>query len=176
MHTDLRCSSRRWIARTAILFSLYLLTQGPLLAAVPIVILEFELKDLTPIATDATELKRTASLKPLLEQALENKVAYEVLPIEPEIAAEADAGVGYLFEHHDVAAELGQRLGAEWIVVGRLHKPSFLFAYLMAHLIEVKSARLVGNFVVEVKGRPEVTTRKGVEKLAEKIDRVIKLH
>ena len=74
------------------------------------------------------------------------------LPVDPKFVATADAGVGYLFEHHDVAAEVGSELGAEWILLGRLHKPTFLFAYLMVHLIKVDSGQLRGDFIVEVKG------------------------
>ena len=162
-----------WWPRTALLLALCLLAQGQLLAAVPVAILEFELKDLTPLPAGAAEQQRTASLKPLLEQALENQGGYELLPVDPKLVSSADAGTGYLFEHHDVAAEVGRELGAEWIVVGRLHKPSFLFAYLMVHLIEVDSGRLAGDFVVEVKGQPEVTTRRGVKRLAEKIHHAI---
>ncbi len=163
------------LPRAAILISLYLLVQSPVLAAVPIAILEFELKDLTLMPASAEELERTSSLKPLLEQAMDSIGGYEPLAINPELIAAADAGFGYLFEHHDVAAEVARAHGAEWIVVGRLHKPSFLFAYLIAHLIEAESGRLAGDFVVEVKGQPDVTTPKGVERLSEKIHHTISI-
>ena len=146
---------------------------GQVPAAVPVAILDFELLDLTLLPDGADELKRTASLKPLLEQDMKQLGDYELLPVDPRLVSKADAGVGYLFDHHDAVAELGRKLGAEWMLVGRLHKPSFLFAYLMVHLIEVDSGRLAGDFIVEVKGRPDVTTHKGVERLSEKIHRVI---
>ena len=49
------------------------------------------------------------------------------------------------------------------------HKPSFLFSYLMAHLIEVKTERLIGNYVIEIKGPSKKITGKGIEALAKKI-------
>jgi hypothetical protein len=173
MRIEILYPTRVWLPRTALLISLYVLAQSPLLAAVTVAIFEFELKDLTLMPGGTKELERTASLKPLLEQALDNKGGYELLPVDPKLVAAADAGIGYLFEHHDVAAEIGRGLGAEWILVGRLHKPTFLFAYLMVHLIKVDSGQLAGNFIVEVKGQPEVTTKKGVEKLSEQIHRAI---
>ncbi len=165
--------TRMWLPRTVLLISLYLLAQSPLLAAVSVAIFEFELKDLTLMPGGTKELERTASLKPLLEQALDKEGSYELLPVDPQLVAAADSGVGYLFQHHDVAADLGRELGAEWILVGRLHKPSFLFAYLMVRLINVDSGQLVGDLIVEVKGQPEVTTKKGVERLSKKIHRAI---
>ena len=51
------------------------------------------------------------------------------------------SGFGYLFDHHDLAAQLAKQYHADYVLVGRLHKPSFLFIYLMAHLIDVKNER-----------------------------------
>jgi hypothetical protein len=90
-----------------------------------------------------------------------------------DLAAQADAGFGYLFDHADAAAKLGRQQGADWVLVGRLHKPSFLFAYIMAHLVDAHTGRLVGNYVVEVKGPPRLVTAKGVERLANQIDQTI---
>ena len=81
--------------------------------------------------------------------------------------------MGYLFDHHDVAANLGQQFGADYVLVGRLHKPSFLFAYLMAHLIKVSDAELVGNYISEAKGPQKKMTVKAVESLAVKIDKTL---
>ncbi|MCK5188579.1 MAG: DUF2380 domain-containing protein, partial [Methylococcales bacterium] len=85
----------------------------------------------------------------------------------------ADSGVGYLFDHHDVAANLGKQFNADYILVGRLHKPSFLFAYLMGHLIRVSDAKLIGNYISEAKGANKKLTIKTVESLTVKIDRTL---
>lgn len=137
-----------------------------------IAILEFELKDLTLAPRIESEIKRTASIKPLLEAELK-KAAYVIVNIDHESQNRANAGVGYLFDHHDVAAKLGKQFNADYILVGRLHKPSFLFAYLMGHLIRVSDGRLIGNFISEAKGPNKKLTIKTVESLAVKIDRVL---
>jgi len=103
------------------------------LAETRIAILDFELKDLTLTPRIPAEIKRTASIKPLLEAELK-KADYVIINIDPKSQKFADSGVGYLFDHHDVAADLGKQFGADYVLVGRLHKPSFLFAYLMGHL------------------------------------------
>ena len=50
-----------------------------------------------------------------------------------------------LFNFNEVAAQLGKQSNADWVVVGRHSKPSFLFSYLMAHLINVRTQQLVGD-------------------------------
>ena len=59
------------------------------------------------------------------------------------------------------------------MLVGRLHKPSFLFVYLMGHLIRVSDAKLIGNYVAESKGSNQKLTVKAVESLAVKIDKAL---
>ena len=68
---------------------------------------------------------------------------------------------GYLFDHTEVAAQLGERSGVDWIAVGRVHKPSFLFAYLKVRLVNTRTRRVVGDFVVEVKGYLKKLTERG---------------
>ncbi|NOQ16655.1 MAG: DUF2380 domain-containing protein [Methyloprofundus sp.] len=138
-------------------------------AETKIAILDFELKDLTLAPRIPAELKRTASIKPLLEAELK-KAGYTLINIDAHSQKLADAGIGYLFDHHDVAAKLGDQFGADYILVGRLHKPSFLFAYLMGHLIRVSDAKLVGNYISEAKGPNTKLTIKTVESLTVKID------
>jgi len=160
----------RRIAGACGLVLLCALASQPLAAAQRIAVLAFELKDLTPMPETAEELQRTASIQPLLQQELE-KSGYEIVEIGQQAQTAADVGFGYLFEHHDVAALLGREHGADYVVVGRLHKPSFLFAYMMVHLVEVERERLIGDYITETKGSAAKLTRKGVESLSVKIDK-----
>ncbi|MDD5577965.1 MAG: DUF2380 domain-containing protein [Methylobacter sp.] len=141
-------------------------------AATRIAVLDFELKDLTLAPRISAEIARTASVKPMLENELK-KSGFEIVSIDQYAQYMATAGVGYLFDHHDVAAKLAEKYGADYVIVGRLHKPSFLFVYLMAHLIEVRSEKLVGNYLSEVKGGEKKLTLKGVESLAVKINNTL---
>lgn len=142
------------------------------LAQSKIAILDFELKDLTLAPETPAEIKRTASIKPLLEAEL-RKAGYVIIEVDLNSQQAANSGVGYLFDHHDVAAKLAQPFGAEYVLVGRLHKPSFLFAYLIGHLIRVRDGKLIGNFVSESKGPNQKLTIKAVESLTVKIDKVL---
>jgi hypothetical protein len=143
-----------------------------LFAETKIAILDFELKDLTLAPRIPAELTRTASIKPLLETELK-KAGYTIISIDPESQKRAESGIGYLFDHHDEAAKLGKQFNADYILVGRLHKPSFLFSYLMGHLIRVSNAKLIGNYISEAKGPNLKLTIKTVESLTVKIDRTL---
>lgn len=134
-----------------------------------IAVLDFELKDLTLAPGKPEEIQRTASIKPLLEDQL-RQAGYQVVSIASDEQQRADSGRGYLFDHFEIAAALGGDVEADYVIVGRLHKPSFLFAYLMARLVNVQTGQLIGDYISEVKGPQMKLTLKGVESLTVKID------
>jgi hypothetical protein len=142
----------------------------PVNAAPRLAILNFELKDLTSLPNTPAELARTASIKPLLEQAIKGIGDYEIIQIKTEAQDAANAGFGYLFNFNDVVATLGKKAGADWIVVGQHSKPSFLFSYLMAHLIHIRTQSLAGSYAIELKGNHEKVTQRGVNSLAKKLN------
>lgn len=164
-------SYRFYIQEMKTLFCLLLvfLPFAPLQAETHIAVLDFELKDLTMKPGIPEEVARTASIKPLLEKELQS-ADYQTIAISPAAQLQANSGFGYLFDHNEVAAELGKSVGADYVLIGRLHKPSFLFAYLMGHLVRVKDGQLIGNYISESKGGDKKLTRKAVESLTVKID------
>jgi hypothetical protein len=147
---------------------------SPLHAETALAILDFELNDLTLLPQTPEELTRTASIRPLLEEALRERGGIRLVTVPKEAANGANAGFGYLFDHPEAAARLGQEQGADWILVGRLHKPSFLFAYLMANLVDTRDVTLAASFTVEVKGPADQVTARGVKRLAEQINQTLK--
>lgn len=162
-----------YIRYLRIVFPVFLFAVSFALSAeTKIAVLDFELKDMTLAPRIPAEIKRTASIKPLLESELKS-ANYTIIEIDRDSQKQADSGVGYLFDHDDVAAKLAKQFGADYIFVGRLHKPSFLFSYLMGHLIRVSDAKLIGNFVSEAKGPNVKLTKKTVESLTVKIDKVL---
>lgn len=167
------CSKKRVSYYTVSLAMLCCLLSSQVFAQARIAVLDFELRDLTVLPGVAKEVARTASVKPMLEEGLK-KAGYEIVTIPRETQFQATAGLGYLFDHHDVAARLGQKYNADYVIVGRLHKPSFLFVYLMAHLVDVKQQRLIADYLSEVKGGDKKLTGKGAESLIVKINDTFK--
>jgi len=157
--------------KKSVLLSLVLLTLLSInvRANTRIAILDFELSDVTLAPGIPVEIERTASIKAMLEGELKS-AGYIIINIDLAAQHQANAGFGYLFNHNDVAAELARQAGADYVLVGRLHKPSFLFAYLMGHLIKAKDGGLIENYVVETKGGERKLTLKAVETLTSKID------
>ena len=103
-----------------------------------IAVLDFELNDITSLPNTPEELIRTASIKPFFEVALKQKGDYQFIQISQADHQAANPGLGYLFKFHDIAAKLGRQSGANWIIVSQHSKPSFLFSYLMVHVVNVK--------------------------------------
>jgi len=148
---------------------LYLFSVG-VFAETRIAVLDFELSDVTMAPRIPAEIERTASIKAMLEGELK-KAGYKIIAIDLATQHEANGSFGYLFDHNDVAAELGKKAGADYVLVGRLHKPSFLFAYLMGHLVKTDTGGLVENYVVETKGGDKKLTLKAVETFASNMDK-----
>lgn len=141
----------------------------PVLANPSLAVLDFELNDITSLPDTPQELLRTASIRPLLEQALAGTGNYKLIHIDSGSYTQANPGPGYLFSHHDLAARLGQHYGVDYMIVGQHSKPSFLFSYLIADLIEVKSGKLISRFDIELKGNHGSVTQHGISKLTHKI-------
>jgi hypothetical protein len=158
----------------SLIFVTYLAFSHPLNAAPRIAVLDFELSDITTLPNTPEKLARTASMKPLLEQAIGKQGDYEIIQIAKKEQNAANAGAGYLFNFDEITAKLGRQFGADWVVVGRHSKGSFLYSYLMAHLIDVKTESLAGNYSVELKGTHQKVTERGIDALAKKLTERIK--
>ncbi|OED38195.1 hypothetical protein AB833_20690 [Chromatiales bacterium (ex Bugula neritina AB1)] len=138
-----------------------------------VAILDFELHDLTLNPDTTAEIKRTATLRPLLLEQLVSNYQHSVPDNPASAKTESAKGQGYVFDRPEVAARIAAEAGADWVVSGRLHKASFLFVYLKAQLIQADSGKIVADFVVEIKGPQKKLTAKGVETLALQVHEVL---
>ncbi|MBX2824326.1 MAG: DUF3280 domain-containing protein [Gammaproteobacteria bacterium] len=138
-----------------------------------VIVLEFELNDLTLNPDTVAETERTATLRPLLVAELQETHGIEVRDNPESAALQADKGAGYLFDRPAIAAEIAREAGASWVVTGRLHKASFLFVYLKAQLVNAETGAVAADFVVEIKGPQKKLTKKGVITLAVQVQEAI---
>jgi hypothetical protein len=145
-------------------------------AAQRIAVLDFELNDITSLPNTPAERQRTASMAPMLRRSLAQADGYQIVYIDPGVQTSSNPGLGYLFRFDDLVARLGREYGADWIVVSQHSKPSFLYSYLMVHLIRVNSGALVGRYDIELKGNHAEVTRHGIERLSAQIRKAISTH
>jgi hypothetical protein len=159
---------------SAVMVSILLLLYYKAQAAERVAVLNFELNDLASLPDTPEERRRTASFRPLLEQALSRMGDYAMIPVNEGDQAAANPGFGYLFRFPELAARFGERVGADWVVVGQHSKPSFLFSYLLANLIDVKNRTLAASYAIELKGSHDTVSQHGLEALAKKIHAELK--
>lgn len=143
------------------------------LEPVSVLVLDFELNDLTLNPATEFEEKRVKTLRPLLTAKLEENLGYKIAELSQDRRDEEDRGKGYIFDRPEVSAKMARAASADWVVTGRLHKASFLFVYLKSQLID-PSAQVRADFVVEIKGWEPRLTEKGIDALALQIDESIR--
>jgi len=131
-----------------------------------LLILDFELNDLTLHPQTVKEEERVKTLRPSLTDELSTKYGYMIAQLSAAERNAAQQGKGYLFDRPSVSARLGATVAAKWVISGRLHKASFLFVFLKSQIIEVATGEVRADFVVEIKGWEPRLTRKGVDALA----------
>ena len=166
--------------RTAV-FSIFLIAMMPAIADSKIAVPDFELLNLTlklsdpkkVAEIDAKDQQNVALIGNYLRQGLANSKGYSVITISEQARDDADKGIGYLFECAECSAELGQAHDADYIVVGRLHKPTYLFSYIIVRIFDTKTHSLVKEFRSEVKGVPEKSIPGAVANLVHKINKHI---
>lgn len=135
-------------------------------------VLAFELHDFTQLPATPAELKRTQTAQDLLAETLQT-AGYRIIKVDPQQHNQANQGLGYLVTHPEQAAALGKTVQADYVLVGRIQKPSFLFAYLFVQVIEVSSGQQLAEFSVEAKGEHIEATRRALLQLATSVQELI---
>ncbi|MCH7510284.1 MAG: DUF2380 domain-containing protein [Proteobacteria bacterium] len=170
----------RNISLSCLLLSL-LFVVNPTLADSNIAVPDFELLDLTfklsdpkkVAEIDAQDQKTVELIETLLRDGITNTASYTLIPISTEARNEADKGVGYLFDCTSCSAELGRNHDADYILIGRLHKPSYLFSYIIVRVIDTQANKLINEFRSEVKGKPSKSIPGAIDNLLIKINETI---
>tara|TARA_R110000772_G_scaffold24074_1_gene63835 strand:- start:537 stop:1055 length:519 start_codon:yes stop_codon:yes gene_type:complete len=142
---------------------------------------DFELLDLTFKLSDPQkvaeindqEQQKLRDIELFLRKGLNNKERFTVVDIPTEAKNAADKSTGYLFDCAKCAAELGLSHNADYILIGRLHKPTYLFSYLIVRVFDTQEQKLVKEFRSEMKGDPKVAIPGAVGNLVNKIDNTL---
>lgn len=163
-------------ARSALTAALMLMLAPAASAEISIAILDFDLNDITGLRAPE-EQRRTASLAPLLRDAMSQMNGYDLAAIEPDAQVRANAGVGYLFNQPEAAAALAEASGVKWVVAGMLQKSSYLFAYVTVRVSNVTTKQLIGEFNTRLEGpmTDDRITRRGMQRIAAQVDAAIEV-
>lgn len=155
-----------------ILLSLGIL--GPALAAEDtpkVVVLAFELNDLTNLPNAPEELQRIELLSTKFKESLESK-GVNVIPEGAKVKAEVEQhSPTYLYDNVDTAIELNKETGADYLVIGVALKPTYLFVYPRLILVDVKKRAVVMSKSAQLESSwsDKNTTIRTAEKLAQLI-------
>ena len=142
---------------------------------------DFELLDLTLQLSDpakvteinAQEQEKLKMIEGILRNGISNTDGFSLVEITTEQRNTADKSAGYLFDCAACAAELGRNHDADYIVIGRHHKPTYLFSYIITRIFDTKTNSLVKEFRSEVKGDPNRAIPGAVVNLLKKIDKTL---
>jgi hypothetical protein len=143
-----------------------------------LVVLSVDLNDLTG-HEDPADRPRLAGLTRALRQRFAAACGYSVVALDSAAERRAHLGDGYFYAHPDAAAALAAGAGAEWVLVPRLNRASPWVTDLQAHVVRVRTGRVVSNRVVELKGfgmSPALTARlaeRGAAWMADQVDQAI---
>jgi len=142
---------------------------------------DFELLDLTMRLSDPAKIaeinkkeqEKLRMIEGILRNGLDKIDGFTTVTISSQERNDADKSTGYLFDCAACSAELGQSKGADYIVIGRHHKPTYLFSYIIVRVFDTQTNSLVKEFRSEVKGQPERAIPGATYNLISKIDKAL---
>lgn len=142
---------------------------------------DFELLDLTLRLSDPAkvsamkekEQQKIEMMETLIQEAITNNEGFTFIPVSTEARNKADVSVGYLFDCAKCSADLGREHDADYIIIGRLHKPTYLFSYIIVRIFDVENNRLIKEYRSEIKGDPSKSIPGAIENLMIKINKDI---
>jgi len=163
-----------------LLLSLLFLT-NPVWANSNIAVTDFELLNLTlklsdpkkVAAIDAEDQARIKMMDKFLQEGIARIEGFTMMHVSAEDRSKADASVGYLFDCAQCSADLGRTYNADYILIGRLHKPTYLFSYIIVRVFDVKANRLIKEYRSEAKGKPSKSVPGAIDNLLIKIQKDI---
>lgn len=141
-----------------------------------VMVLDFSLNDLTDLPNPPEELARIAYFNVAFKQKLVED-GVEIVPVNDKIKAiSATQSATYLFDHTDIAVDLAEGSGADYILIGVAMKPTYLFVYPRLLLVDVKTKRKAFTSYVQMEGSwlEQNTTASSAKSLAKKVSAELK--
>ena len=102
-----------------------------------IMMVDFELRDVSPIPNVTQEVERTALIDSVIRKTLSAN-GYQLIPACDELKKASKQGNSYLYDRPEVAGEIGGRCGADYVLMGQTWKPSFLFVFPQVQVVDAR--------------------------------------
>lgn len=162
-----------------IIFFTFLFLSETATAESKIAVPDFELLDLTMRLSDpakvaeinAKEQEKLRMIEATLRNELDKINRFSLVTTTSKQRNTADKSIGYLFDCTTCSVEFGRELGADYIIIGRHHKPTYLFSYIIVRIFDTANNRLVQEFRSEIKGAPNKAIPGAIYNLISKIDK-----
>lgn len=138
-------------------------------AEAKVVVMAFELNDMTNLANAPEELQRIALLSKQFESSLK-RLGVNVVPAGAQVGAEIEKhSPSYLYDNVGTAVELNRETGADYLVIGVALKPTYLFVYPRLIIVDVKTKSVVMSKAAQLESSwsDENTTIRTADKLAQ---------
>ncbi len=133
-----------------------------------VIVLDFQLNDLTDLPNAPEELARIAYLTATYKHQLA-VMGVEVLPANEKLESYlATQSATYLFDNVEHAAMLAAGSGADYLLIGVALKPTYLFVYPRILLIDIKTKNVLMAKASQLESSwsDKNTTARAAEKLA----------
>lgn len=141
-----------------------------------LMVLDFQLHDLTDLPNAPEELARIEYLSSVFQQKLVDH-GVELVPVTDRIKAElSNQSPTYLFHHFTLAAKLAEESGANYLLLGVALKPTYLFVYPRILLVDIKTQKVVMAKASQLESSwsDKKTTARSAEKLADMVSEKLK--
>ena len=100
-----------------------------------IMVVEFELRDVSPLPNVKQEIERTALIDKVIKKTLVEH-DYNIVPACDALKKTYAQGNGYLYDRPEVAGKIGGECGADFVLMGQTWKPSFLFVFPQVQVVD----------------------------------------
>ncbi len=141
-----------------------------------VMVLDFQLNDLTDLPNAPEELTRIAYLTSSFKQKLVDN-GIEIVPVNDQLKAELSSqSPTYLFDRAGLAAKMAEGSGADYLLIGVALKPTYLFVYPRILLVDIKTQKVVTAAARQLESSwlDKNTTARTAEKLADLVSEKLK--
>lgn len=164
------------ILALAMYLSFMLMTTANAATSSKVMVLDFQLNDLTDLPNAPEELERINYLSTKYRENLE-KQGIDIVPVADKLKSDLETqSATYLFDHVEYVADVVGENAADYVLIGVALKPTYLFVYPRILLIDTKQKKVVlaSAFQLESSWSDQNTTANTARKIAEVVSAAIK--